>query len=108
MEDKRYEAEFLDVKEFCVAMGLTKVHNALRVTQENGYAFVTFLNSNAVREESALNVYLSKRLAAETPLDTEVCKEWLADKAIAVYAHEDGSTRYKLTSQAASSYVDPW
>lgn len=81
----------LTVQEFCATNNLVEVAKQVR-ENANGYAFITFIDSNNV----ALNLYLSKSLCEEIAVNTPITKGFFSNKVVVKTENAEGETRFKL------------
>lgn len=81
----------MSVSEFCATNNLVEVAKSVRVNS-NGYQFVTFID----KDNTALNLYLSKSLCEEIPEGTPIIKGFFSNKVVVETENAEGETRFKL------------
>ena len=91
----------ISVRDFMVENDFCQINRSV-AENNNGYKFVTMIDSL----NQAENIYLSKSLSEAVAVGTAVNKEFLRDKLIAEVKNSDGEIRFKLAAKGESLRVD--
>jgi hypothetical protein len=95
LTETKQTLKVLTLKEFCASKGFVQLAPVVR-TNENGYPFITFIDS----ANKAENVYFSRNAAQAVAAGTPVDKAMLSVYQIGVTTNAEGAERMKLITNS--------